>query len=109
VFYYLVFCLADVEQSRVLGAELTAFTIDSLQPDEGLVIGVAVVVDQRVGEVVTLSARTNPANGALPGLRVTDVSAQRIRIAWLLSSRATGYKISWRREDGKESIQQRFT
>lgn len=99
---YLVHCSTDAEQARVLGAEATAFTVDNLQPDEALVIGVAAVVDQRVGEEVTLSARTNPSSGALSGFRITDISAQRIRIAWSPVFRATGYKITWRRDDGKE-------
>lgn len=95
-----MFCIAGAEQSRLLGAEVTAFTIDGLQPDEALVIGVAVVEGQRTGEVVTLSARTNSASGSVSGLRVTDVTSQMIRIGWSPSPRATGYKIRWRREDG---------
>lgn len=95
-------CLADPEQSRLLGAEATSFTIDGLQPDEAIVIGVASVVDQRVGEVVTLSSRTNPHGGSVSGLRIVDVTSQKIRIAWSPSTRATGYKITWRREDGKQ-------
>lgn len=102
IFYSPLFCLAGAEQSRVLGAEVTAFTIDGLQPDEALVIGVAVMVDQRVGEVVTMSARTNPHGGSVSGLRIVDVTSQRIRITWSLSTRATGYKITWRRDDGKQ-------
>ena len=101
ILYFLMFCLADAEQSRVLGAEATAYTIDGLQPDEALVIGVAPVVDQRVGEVVTLSSRTNPHGGSVSGLRIVDVTSQRIRIAWSASTRATGYKITWRRDGGK--------
>lgn len=85
-----------------MGAEATTFTIDGLNPDEALVIGVAAIVDQRVGEVVTLSARTNPSSGTLSGFRITDISARRIRIAWSLVSRATGYKITWRSDDGKD-------
>lgn len=97
-----MFCIAGAEQSRVLGVDATSFTIDGLQPDEALVIGVAAVVDQRVGEVVTLSARTNPHSGSVSGLRIVDVTSQRIRIAWSSSPRATGYKITWRRDDGKQ-------
>uniref|UniRef100_A0A3B4YV77 Collagen, type VII, alpha 1 n=1 Tax=Seriola lalandi dorsalis TaxID=1841481 RepID=A0A3B4YV77_SERLL len=93
----------SAEQSRLLGAEATAFTIDGLQPDEALVIGVAAVVDQRVGEVVTLSARTNPHGGSVSGLRITDVTSQRIRISWSPSPRATGYKITWRSDNGVET------
>lgn len=96
------FFLAGAEQSRLLGAEAAAFTIDGLQPDEAVVIGVAAVVGQRVGEVATLSAQTNSQSGSLSGLRILDVTSQRIRIAWSLSSRATGYKITWRRDDGVE-------
>uniref|UniRef100_A0A3B3Z0Y5 Fibronectin type-III domain-containing protein n=1 Tax=Poecilia mexicana TaxID=48701 RepID=A0A3B3Z0Y5_9TELE len=95
----------DAEQSRLLGAESTFYTIDGLQPDEGVVIGVAPIVNQRVGEVVTLSSRTNPSTGALSGLRATEVLSQRIRIAWSSFSRATGYKIVWRHEDGTETTQ----
>ncbi|XP_051270453.1 collagen alpha-1(VII) chain isoform X3 [Dicentrarchus labrax] len=94
---------SGAEQSRLLGAEATTFTIDGLQPDEALVIGVAAVVDQRVGEVVTLSSRTNPNGGSVSGLRVIDVTSQRIRIAWSPTTRATGYKVTWRRGDGTET------
>ncbi|KAG7232561.1 hypothetical protein INR49_008400 [Caranx melampygus] len=93
---------SGAEQSRSLGSEATAFTIDNLQPDEALVIGVAAVVGQRIGEVVTLSARTNPHGGSVSGLRIIDVTAQRIRITWSPSPRATGYKITWRHENGVE-------
>ncbi|XP_027135501.1 collagen alpha-1(VII) chain isoform X2 [Larimichthys crocea] len=93
----------SAEQSRLLGAEVATFTIDGLQPDEALVIGVAPMVDQRVGEVVTLSSRTNPHGGSVSGLRIIDVTSQRIRIAWSSSTRATGYKITWRRDDGVET------
>uniref|UniRef100_A0A3P9NZX5 Collagen type VII alpha 1 chain n=1 Tax=Poecilia reticulata TaxID=8081 RepID=A0A3P9NZX5_POERE len=86
-------------QSRLLGAESTFYTIDGLQPDEGVVIGVAPIVNQRVGEVITLSSRTNPSTGALSGLRATEVLSQRIRITWSSFSRATGYKIVWSHED----------
>lgn len=108
-FYLPFFCFAGAEQSRLLGGEATSYTIDGLQPDEALVIGVATVVDQRVGEAVTLSARTNPINGgSVSGLRIIDVTSQRIRIAWSPSTRATGYKITWRRADGTLSSEYMF-
>lgn len=99
-----MFCIAGAEQSRLLGEEATAFTIDGLQPNEALVIGVAVVVGQSTGEVVTLSARTNPTSGSVSGLRIIDVTSQRILIAWSPSPRATGYKITWRRDDGMQQL-----
>lgn len=95
------FCPLDQEQSRLLGVEASVYTIDGLQPDEALVIGVAAVADQRVGEVVTLSSRTNPHSGSVSGLRIIDVTAQRIRVSWSPSSRATGYKVVWRSDEGK--------
>lgn len=97
-------CFAGAEQSRLVGAEVTTFTIDGLQPDEALVIAVAVVVDQQVGEVVTLSSRTNPLSGAVSGFRVADVTSQTIRIVWSPSPRATGYKISWRSDNGENLL-----
>ncbi|KAJ4928076.1 hypothetical protein JOQ06_015875 [Pogonophryne albipinna] len=91
------------EQSRILGAEVTSFTMDGLQPGEDLVVGVATVVDQRVGEVVTLTSQTNPNVGSVAALRIVDVTSQGIRIAWSRSSRATGYRVTWRSDDGVET------
>lgn len=102
--YNVRLCFSDGEQTRLLGAEASAFTIDGLQPDEAVVIGVAAIVDQRVGEAVTLSARTNPSNGGVSGLRVTEISSQSMRVSWSRSSRATGYKIRWRRDGGNQYI-----
>lgn len=99
--YSSVLCPADAEQSRLLGAEATVFTIDGLQPDEALVIGVAAMADQSFGEVVTISSRTNPHGGSVSNLRVADVTPQTIRIVWSPSSRATGYRITWRRDNGR--------
>lgn len=79
------------------------FTIDGLEPDEALVIGVATVIDQRIGEAVTLSSRTKSYGSSVSGLRIIDVTSQKIRIVWSPSNRATGYKITWRNGDGKKS------
>lgn len=94
--------MLGAEQSRDLGAEASSFTIEGLQPDEALVIGVAAVVGRRVGEVITLSARTNPsgASGTVSDLRIVDATSRSIRIVWSPVSRATGYKVTWRRGDG---------
>ncbi len=102
IFYSCMTFLAGAEQFQLLGAEATAYTIEGLQPDEALVIGVAVVVDQRTGEVVMLSSRTNPHGGSVSGLRITEVTSQRIKVLWSPSLRATGYKITWRSEDGEQ-------
>ncbi|KAM9799444.1 uncharacterized protein col7a1 [Syngnathus typhle] len=94
------------EQSRDVGADSSVYTIEGLQPDEALVFGVGVVVNDRVGEAVTLSSRTNPHSGTVYGLRVVDVTPQRIRLEWSPAVRATGYKIRWRNDvDGVETTQ----
>nr|XP_046198264.1 collagen alpha-1(VII) chain-like [Oncorhynchus gorbuscha] len=97
----------NAEQSHDLGPEASTYTLEGLQPDEAVVLGLAAVIGQRIGEVVTLSARTNGNTGSnsstVSGLRIVDVTSQRIRITWSPVSRATGYKITWRSEDGVES------
>lgn len=98
-----VFFLTGTERSRLLGAEAGTFTIDGLQPDEALVIGVAGIFDQRVGEAVTVSSRTKSNGGTVSGLRVADVTSQKIHIVWSPFNRATSYKIIWRRNNGKKS------
>lgn len=98
-----MFFLTGTEKSRLLGAEASTFTIDGLQPDETLVIGVAGVFDQRFGEAVTVSSRTKSNGGTVSGLRVTDVTSQKIRIVWSPFNRATSYRITWRRNNGTES------
>lgn len=92
------------EKYRLLGAEASAFTIDGLQPDEPLVIGVAGVFDQRIGEAVTVSSRTKSNGGTVSGLRVTEVTSQKIRFVWSPFNRATSYKITWRSNNGEKSL-----
>ena len=98
-------CLSSslgAEQSRVLSADTTSYTIEGLQPDEALALGVAAVIGSRVGEAVTLTARTNPVSGSgvISRVEVFNVNSRTVRVTWLPVSRATGYKITWRREDG---------
>lgn len=102
MFLCFILCFSGVEQSRLVGAQTTIFTIDGQQPEEGLVIGVAALVDQRVGEVATLSPRPTQPSETVSGLRVVGISSQRIRIVWSPSFRASGYKITWRHENGKK-------
>lgn len=90
-----------MEQSRVVGAQTTGFTIAGQQPEKGLVIGVAALVDQQIGEVATLSPRPNALSESVSGLRVVGISSRRIRVVWSPSYRATGYKVTWRHENGK--------
>uniref|UniRef100_A0A674AAW9 Collagen, type VII, alpha 1 n=1 Tax=Salmo trutta TaxID=8032 RepID=A0A674AAW9_SALTR len=96
----------NAEQSHDLGPEASTYTLEGLQPDEAVVLGVAAVIGQRIGEVVTLSARTNVNTGSstVSGLRIVDVTSRRIRIIWSPVSRATGYKITWRSGDGRRGI-----
>lgn len=99
-----MFFVAGPETSRLLGAEASTFIIDGLQPDEALVIRVAGVFDgERVGRAVEVSSRTKSYGGPVSGLRVTAVTSQKIRIAWLPFKKATSYKITWQQKNGKKS------
>ncbi|XP_026069082.1 collagen alpha-1(VII) chain-like isoform X1 [Carassius auratus] len=93
------------EQSRVLGGDITTYTIDGLQPDDSVVVGVAPVIDGQTGEVVSVSTRTSGSTGIVTGLRVIEVASSRIVITWSPVNRATGYKITWRRSDGVEDFE----
>lgn len=92
------------EQSRVLGGDITTYTIDGLQPDDSVVVGVAPLVNGYTGEVVSVSTRTSGSTGIVTGLRVIEVASSRIVITWSPVNRATGYKITWRRSDGMDNI-----
>uniref|UniRef100_A0A3P9A9C8 Collagen, type VII, alpha 1 n=1 Tax=Esox lucius TaxID=8010 RepID=A0A3P9A9C8_ESOLU len=94
----------NAQQSIVLGPNTISHTVEGLEPGEAVVLGVAPMIGQRIGEVVTLTARTNGSNGSssVSGLRVVDVTSRRIHITWSPYSRATGYKITWRSGDGEE-------
>ncbi|KAI5615015.1 collagen alpha-1(VII) chain isoform X4, partial [Silurus asotus] len=93
------------EQFQELGAGITSYTIERLQPDESVVVGVAALIDGQIGDVVTLSTRTNGHIGTVTGLQITDIGSTWIRVSWDSVSRATGYKITWRRNDGTEDFQ----
>lgn len=96
---------SNAEQSRVLGPDMATYTIEGLQPDEALVIGVSSVIGREVGEAVTITAKTNAASGSgvIGGLQVFKVNSRSVRVTWSPISRATGYRVTWRREDGVES------
>lgn len=96
--------LSGAEQFRVLGGDITSYAIDGLQPDDSVIVGVSPVIDGRVGEAVTVTARTTGSLGTVTGLRVIEYSSSRILISWAPVSRATGYKITWRRSDGTGNI-----
>lgn len=67
-------------------------------------VGVAAMIDSQLGDAVTLSTRTNGYIGTVTGLQFVDVGSTRIRISWDPVSRATGYKITWGRDDGKQEM-----
>ncbi|XP_066555651.1 collagen alpha-1(VII) chain [Amia ocellicauda] len=94
-----------VEQSRLLTGSSSSYTIEGLSPDQAVVVGVSALIDGREGEPMRLPARTtsDTAPGEVTGLRVLDTNGRRVRISWSPVTRATGYKIVWRRGDGVES------
>lgn len=88
-------------QFRELSSDLSAFTIEGLQPDEYVLLSVSAVIDGTVGEAVTLNSRTH--GYSISGLRIVDVTSRSIRVTWDTVSSATGYKISWRHNNGTQA------
>ncbi|XP_056606993.1 LOW QUALITY PROTEIN: collagen alpha-1(VII) chain [Triplophysa dalaica] len=95
----------SAEQFRVLGGDFTSYTIDGLQPDDSVIVGVSPVIDGRVGEAVTVTARTSGSIGTVTGLRVIEYSSSRILLSWAPVNRVTGYKITWRQSGGVEDFE----
>ncbi|KAG7326181.1 hypothetical protein KOW79_009582 [Hemibagrus wyckioides] len=93
------------EQFHELGGDINSYTIERLQPDESVIVGVAAMIDSQLGEVETLSTRTNGYVGTITGLRFTEIGSTLIRISWDSVPRATGYKITWHNSDGVEDSQ----
>lgn len=83
-----------------MGADVNTFTIEGLQPDKSVIVGVAAVSNGRIGEVATLSTKTSGYAVTVTGLQIIDVSSTRIQISWTPAARATGYKITWQQSDG---------
>lgn len=96
--------LSGAEQFRVLGGDFTSYTIDGLQPDDSVIVGVSPVINGRVGEAVTVTARTSGSIGTVTGLRVIEYSSSRILLSWAPVNRVTGYKITWRQSGGTGNI-----
>ncbi|KAK3575599.1 hypothetical protein QTP86_031146 [Hemibagrus guttatus] len=93
------------EQFHELGGDVTSYTIERLHPDESVIVGVAAMIDGQLGEVETLSTRTNGYVGTVTGLRFSEIGSTRIRVSWDSVPRATGYKITWQHTDGGEDSQ----
>ncbi|XP_028823049.1 collagen alpha-1(VII) chain isoform X2 [Denticeps clupeoides] len=92
---------SGVEQAREVGPDFSAFTVEGLQPDESVVVGVAPLMDGQIGEEVSVTTRT--LGFSIAGLHIVNITSKRISVTWAPISQATGYKISWRRGDGAES------
>ncbi|XP_060723226.1 collagen alpha-1(VII) chain [Tachysurus vachellii] len=93
------------EQFHELNGDVTSYTIERLQPGESVIVGVAAMIDSQLGDVETLSTRTNGYIGTVTGLRFLDIGSTWIRLSWDPVSRATGYKITWHHTDGTEDFQ----
>lgn len=66
------------------------------------------MIDSQLGDVETLSTRTNGYVGTVTGLRFLDIGSTWIRLSWDPVSRATGYKITWHRTDGRQEMRSCF-
>uniref|UniRef100_A0A4W3K407 Fibronectin type-III domain-containing protein n=1 Tax=Callorhinchus milii TaxID=7868 RepID=A0A4W3K407_CALMI len=104
--YRITWKLADGrEESRVVSSSINTFDIKPLQSDTMYLIGVAAMVGNQEGRLITVPVRTGlPPEGVnnlrVTNLRVTETGFTRIRIEWDRIPRATGYRLKWRGSDG---------
>ncbi|MBN3274147.1 CO7A1 protein, partial [Polyodon spathula] len=92
------------ETSRLIGANVNSFDVDSLQPGDHYVIRIVAVSGSTEGDPVTVTATTTPLQ-AVTGLRVTEVSNNTAKVEWNLLPRATSYILSWRLPQDREALQ----
>nr|XP_014341886.1 PREDICTED: collagen alpha-1(VII) chain [Latimeria chalumnae] len=88
------------EVSRVISGDVTFMELEGLQPDTAYAIRVSALVGSREGSATVVSTRTDLVVGNVTNLRMVETGSNVVRITWTGVSRATGYKITWRRSDG---------
>ncbi|XP_018425152.1 PREDICTED: collagen alpha-1(VII) chain-like [Nanorana parkeri] len=94
------------ETIRTLPAGTTSYDIDGLQANNLYVIGVTALAGNTESSPVTITARTASAEDdtvdKVTNLRFQSLTDNTIRVEWSPVSRATNYRITWRRRDGVE-------
>ncbi|ELR46375.1 Collagen alpha-1(VII) chain [Bos mutus] len=95
-----------VERSLVLPGSQTAFDLDDVRAGLSYTVRVSARVGGREGAASILTVRREPEPPlAIPGLRVMASDATRVRVAWGPVPGASGFRISWRTDNGLESSQ----
>ncbi|NXG56027.1 CO7A1 protein, partial [Hemiprocne comata] len=97
-----------LEQSRVLPASPTAFTIEGLRADILYTVGVSAIVNGREGSPVTTTGRIAAEQvGMVSQLEVQASRNNVARITWVGVPGATAYRVVWSRRDGGTESSQR--
>ncbi|KAB1264320.1 Collagen alpha-1 chain [Camelus dromedarius] len=95
-----------VERTLVLPGSQTAFDLDDVRAGLSYMVRVLARVGTREGAASVLTVHREPETPlAIPGLRVVASDATRVRVAWGPVPGASGFRISWRTDNGLESSQ----
>ncbi|XP_058844205.1 collagen alpha-1(VII) chain-like isoform X2 [Acipenser ruthenus] len=94
----------DAEVSSLISGDQTTFDLEDLREGRTYLIRLTALVGSREGNPVTVSVRAEEAAVAgVTSVRVVETDSSRVRITWTGIAKATGYRISWRGEDGRET------
>ncbi|XP_074201028.1 collagen alpha-1(VII) chain isoform X1 [Camelus bactrianus] len=95
-----------VERTLVLPGSQTAFDLDDVRAGLSYMVWVLARVGTREGAASVLTVHREPETPlAIPELRVVASDATRVRVAWGPVPGASGFRISWRTDNGLESSQ----
>ncbi|KAB0396999.1 hypothetical protein E2I00_000581 [Balaenoptera physalus] len=98
--------IQGVERSLVLPGSQTAFDLDDVRAGLSYTVRVSARVGTREGDASVLTVRREPETPlAIPGLRVVASDATRVRVAWGPVPGASGFRVSWRTDNGLGSSQ----
>ncbi|TEA23988.1 hypothetical protein DBR06_SOUSAS21910072, partial [Sousa chinensis] len=96
--------IQGVERSLVLPGSQTAFDLDDVRAGLSYTVRVSARVGTREGGASVLTVRREPETPlAIPGLQVVASDATRVRVAWGPVPGASGFRVSWRTDNGLES------
>ncbi|KAJ8791924.1 hypothetical protein J1605_004149 [Eschrichtius robustus] len=98
--------IQGVERSLVLPGSQTAFDLDDVRAGLSYTVRVSARVGTREGDASVLTVRREPETPlAIPGLRIVASDATRVRVAWGPVPGASGFRVSWRTDNGLGSSQ----
>ncbi|XP_056384102.1 collagen alpha-1(VII) chain [Hyla sarda] len=92
------------ERSQVISGDQTTYELIDVQEGITYIVRVTPVVGTREGVPVTINVKTEDTVVAgVANLRVVETTSSRLRIVWTGIARATGYRVTWRQSDGRET------